>query len=68
MAKTLKDHEEVCAERMKNIEARFDKIEAKIDKIHDEIDGFKAYFLKFSVKFVGGLILALCATVWAIKV
>ena len=67
MARTLKDHEEVCSIRYSAIEARLTNLETKIDKIHDEIDGFKAYFLKLSVKIAGSVILALCATVWAIK-
>ena len=67
MAKTLKDHEEVCQERMKNIEAKFDSIDAKIDEIRREIDGFKTFLLKLAFKSFMGLILAISAAVFVIK-
>lgn len=68
MARTLKDHEDVCQERMKNIEAKFDKIDIKIDKIQQEIDGFKTFIVKLALKSFMGLILAICAAVFIIKV
>jgi hypothetical protein len=67
MARTLKDHEEVCQERMKNIEAKFDSIDAKIDEIRKEIDGFKTFLLKLAFKSFIGLILAISAAVFVIK-
>jgi hypothetical protein len=67
MARTLKDHEEVCQERMRNIEAKFDSIDAKIDEIRKEIDGFKTFLLKLAFKSFMGLILAISAAVFVIK-
>jgi hypothetical protein len=67
MARTLKDHEEVCQERMKNIESKFDSIDAKIDEIRKEIDGFKTFLLKLAFKSFMGLILAISAAVFVIK-
>ena len=46
MAKTLKDHEEVCSMRYAAIEKRLDNLDAKIDGIHKEIDGFKTFWLE----------------------
>ena len=67
MAKTLKDHEELCQERMRNIEAKFDSIEGKIDEIRHEIDGFKTFIVKFAFKSFMTLILAISAAVFVIK-
>jgi chromosome segregation ATPase len=67
MARTLKDHEEVCQERMRNIESKFDSIDAKIDEIRKEIDGFKTFLLKLAFKSFMGLILAISAAVFVIK-
>jgi len=67
MARTLKDHEEVCQERMRNIETKFDAIDAKIDEIRKEIDGFKTFLLKLAFKSFMGLILAISAAVFVIK-
>ncbi len=67
MARTLKDHEELCQERMKNIEAKFDSIDRKIDEIRHEIDGFKTFIVKFAFKSFVALVLAISAAVFAIK-
>ena len=67
MAKTLKDHEELCQERMKNIEAKFSSIETKIDEIRHEIDDFKTFLIKLAFKTFGGLFLAICGAVFVIK-
>jgi hypothetical protein len=67
MAKTLKDHEEVCQERMRNIETKFDSIDAKINGIQEKIDGFQTFLIKLSVKSFIGLIAAICAAVFVIK-
>jgi len=67
MARTLRDHEEVCQERMRNIESKFDSIDAKIDEIRREIDGFKTFLIKLALKSFVGLILAICAAVFVIR-
>ena len=67
MARTLKDHEEVCQERMRNIESKFDSIDAKIDEIRREIDGFKTFLIKLALKSFVGLIVAICAAVFVIR-
>jgi chromosome segregation ATPase len=67
MAKTLRDHEELCQERMKNIEAKFDTIETKIDEIRGEIDNFKAFLIKFAFKSFMSLFFAICAAVFIIR-
>ena len=67
MSKTLKDHEELCQERMRNIESKFDSIDAKIDGIRHEIDGFKTFLIKLAFKSFMGLIVAICAAVFVIR-
>jgi hypothetical protein len=67
MARTLKDHEDVCQLRYENIERRLTSVEAKIDDIHHEIDGFKTFIVKLALKSFGGLILAISAAVFVIK-
>jgi hypothetical protein len=67
MARTLKDHEEVCRERMRNIESNLDSIDAKIDEIHKEIDGFKTFLLKLAFKSGLGLFVMVCGAVFVIK-
>ena len=67
MARTLRDHEDVCSIRYENIERRLTSIEQNIDEIHKEIDGFKTFIVKLAVKSFGGLILAISAAVFVIK-
>ena len=67
MARTLKDHEELCSMRYENIERRLTSVEGKIDEIHREIDGFKTFIVKLAVKSFGGLFLAICAAVFVIR-
>jgi hypothetical protein len=64
---TLKEHEILCTERYKNVEARLDSVESKIDEIHHTIDGFKDFLLKLAVKSFGGLIVAIAGAVFVIK-
>lgn len=64
---TLEEHVAVCDERYKNIESRLTNLEHKVDEIHKEIDGFKNFIIKLAMKSGGGIIVALAATVWAIK-
>jgi hypothetical protein len=67
MAKTLKDHEEICAIRYENIERRLTSVEEKIDGIHEEIDGFKTFIVKLAVKSGLGVFTLVCAAVFVIK-
>ena len=67
MARTLRDHEDVCSIRYENIERRLTSIEQNIDEIHKEIDGFKTFIVKLALKSFGGLILAISAAVFVIK-
>jgi hypothetical protein len=67
MARTLKDHEELCALRYENIERRLTSIEQNIAELHREIDGFKTFIVKLAFKSFGGLILAISAAVFVIK-
>jgi len=67
MAKTLKDHEEICAIRYENIERRLTSVEGKIDEIHKEIDGFKTFIVKIAVKSGLGLFALICGAVFVIK-
>ena len=67
MARTLKDHEELCSMRYENIERRLTSIEENIDEIHREIDGFKTFIVKLALKSFLGLILAISAAVFVIK-
>jgi hypothetical protein len=64
---TLKEHEILCTERYKNVEARLDSVESKIDEIHATIDGFKDFLLKLAVKSFLGLIVAIAGAVFVIK-
>ena len=67
MARTLKDHEELCALRYENIERRLTSIEENIAELHREIDGFKTFIVKLAFKSFGGLVLAISAAVFVIK-
>jgi hypothetical protein len=67
MARTLKDHEEVCSMRYAAIEKRLDSLDAKIDEIHKEIDGFKTFLIKLAIKSGMGLFLLVCGAVFVIK-
>jgi hypothetical protein len=67
MARTLKDHEELCSMRYENIERRLTSIEQNIDEIHREIDGFKTFIVKLAFKSFLGLIVAISAAVFVIK-
>ena len=67
MARTLRDHEDVCNYRYSVIEKRLADLETKIDEIHREIDGFKTFIVKLALKSFGGLILAISAAVFVIK-
>ena len=67
MAKTLKDHEEVCSMRYAAIEKRLDSLDAKIDGIHKEIDGFKTFLIKLAIKSALGIFTLVCGAVFVIK-
>jgi hypothetical protein len=67
MARTLKDHEEVCSMRYAAIEKRLDSLDAKIDEIHKEIDGFKTFFVKLAFKTGLGIFTLVCGAVFVIK-
>ncbi len=67
MARTLRDHEELCALRYENIERRLTSIEENIAELHREIDGFKTFIVKLALKSFLGLIVAISAAVFVIK-
>ena len=67
MAKTLKDHEELCERRYAAVEKRLDNLEAKIDEIHAIIDGFKTFLIQFAFKSFAGLFVLVCGAVFVIK-
>lgn len=67
MAKTLKDHEEVCSIRYAAIEKRLDNLDAKIDGIHKEIDGFKTFLIQLAIKSALGIFALVCGAVFVIK-
>jgi hypothetical protein len=67
MARTLKDHEEVCSIRYAAIEKRLDSLDAKISEIHREIDGFKTFLIQLAIKSGLGIFTAICAAVFVIK-
>jgi len=67
MARTLKDHEDICALRYDSIEKRLTHLEAKIDEIHREIDGFKTFIVKLAVKSGLSLFVVVCGAVFVIK-
>jgi hypothetical protein len=67
MAKTLKDHEEVCSMRYAAIEKRLDSLDAKIDGIHKEIDGFKTFLIQLAIKSALGIFTLVCGAVFVIK-
>jgi hypothetical protein len=66
MARTLKDHEEVCSIRYAAIEKRLDNLDLKIDGIHKEIDGFKTFLIKLAFKSGLGLFTLVCGAVFVI--
>jgi len=67
MARTLKDHEDICALRYDSIEKRLTSVEAKIDEIRQEIDGFKTFIVKLAIKSGLSLFAVVCAAVFVIK-
>ncbi len=67
MARTLRDHEDVCSIRYENIERRLTSIEQNIAELHREIDGFKTFIVKLAFKSFLGLIVAISAAVFVIK-
>jgi ribulose 1,5-bisphosphate carboxylase large subunit-like protein len=67
MARTIKDHEELCSIRYENIERRLTGIEANIDEIHKEIDGFKNFILGLFIKSALGIFSLVCGAVFVIK-
>ena len=67
MARTLKDHEDVCNYRYSVIEKRLADLEVKIDEIHREIDGFKTFIVKLAIKSGLGLFVVVCGAVFVIK-
>lgn len=64
---TLKEHEILCTERYKNVEARLTNLESKIDEIHDTIDSFKDFLLKLAFKTAMGIFCLVCGAVFIIK-
>jgi hypothetical protein len=67
MARTLRDHEMLCEQRYENIERRLTSVETKIDEIRHEIDGFKTFIVKLAFKSFLGLVVAISAAVFVIK-
>lgn len=67
MARTLKDHEDVCNYRYSVIEKRLADLEVKIDEIHREIDGFKTFIVKLAFKSALGIFVVVCGAVFVIK-
>jgi archaellum component FlaC len=67
MARTLRDHEQLCEQRYENIERRLGSVEDKIDGIQHEINGFKTFIVKLAVKSFVGIVGVLAAAIWAIK-
>jgi len=64
---TLKEHEILCEQRYKSVEARLTNLETKIDEIHSTIDGFRDFLLKLAVKTFLGLIVTIAGAVFVIK-
>lgn len=67
MARTLKDHEDVCNIRYQAIDEKLAKLEAKVDEIHREIDGFKTFIVKLAVKSGVSIFAIICAAVFVVK-
>jgi len=67
VARTLKDHEDVCNYRYSVIEKRLADLEVKIDEIHREIDGFKTFIVKLAIKSGLGLFVVVCGAVFVIR-
>lgn len=67
MAKTLKDHEEVCSIRYASIESRLTSVEKKIDEIRHEIDGFKTFLIQIALKSGLGVFALVCGAIFVIK-
>ena len=67
MARTLKDHEEICAIRYDSIEKRLANLEIKVDEIHKEIDGFKTFIVQLAIKSGLSIFALVCAAVFVIK-
>lgn len=67
MARTLKDHEDVCNIRYQAIDEKLAKLESKVDEIRQEIDGFKTFIVKLAVKSGVSIFAVVCAAVFIIK-
>ncbi len=67
MARTLKDHEDVCNIRYQAIDEKLAKLEHKVDEIHKEIDGFKTFIVKLAVKSGISIFAVVCAAVFIVK-
>lgn len=67
MARTLKDHEDVCNIRYQAIDEKLAKLEQKVDEIHKEIDGFKTFIVKLAVKSGVSIFAIVCAAVFVVK-
>jgi hypothetical protein len=67
MARTLKDHEDVCEYRYKVLDEKLGHLSTKIDEIRREIDDFKTFFVKLAVKSCLGIFVVVCGAVFVIK-
>jgi len=67
MARTLKDHEDVCNIRYQAIDEKLAKLEQKVDEIRQEIDGFKTFIVKLAVRTGLSLFVVVCGAVFVIK-
>lgn len=67
MARSLKDHEDVCNIRYAAIDEKLVKLEYKVDEIHREIDGFKTFIVKLAVKSGVSIFAIVCGAVFIVK-
>jgi uncharacterized coiled-coil DUF342 family protein len=67
MARTLRDHEDVCNIRYQAIDEKLAKLEQKVDEIRQEIDGFKTFIVKLAVRTGLSLFVVVCGAVFVIK-
>lgn len=67
MARTLKDHEDVCEYRYSVIEEKLSHLDVKIDKIQQEINDFKTFIVKLAIKTGLSLFVVVCGAVFVIK-
>jgi len=67
MARTLRDHEDVCNIRYQAIDEKLAKLEQKVDEIREEIDGFKTFIVKLAVKSCVSIFAVVCAAVFVVK-